>query len=65
MDYIIDDSVNGIKLTGYVPKVNFIECIRLICEASCCICKKERNGKTKILKLSNNGISNFFESNYL
>lgn len=49
-NYIIDDELKGIKLTGYVPNVEFREALRLICEAGECVINKNRYGKTYIFK---------------
>ena len=49
-NYIIDDELKGIKITGYIPRVKFREAIRIIVEAGCCVVSKTRYGKTYIYK---------------
>lgn len=47
-NYIIDDELNNIYLTGYIPVVQFNEAIRLIAEASRCLINKDRYGKLRV-----------------
>lgn len=61
--YIIEDNVKNIKLTGFVPNVEFREALRLICEASSCVLNKTRNGKIHIFKLDNIVINTFNRNN--
>lgn len=49
-NYKIDDELNGIKLKGYIPNVEFREALRLIAEAGACVVNKTREGKTYIFK---------------
>lgn len=48
--YIIDDELIGLKLSGYIPIVEFREALRMICEASGCVVNKTRYGETYIFK---------------
>lgn len=48
--YEIDSELQGIKLTGYIPNVEFREALRLIAEASGCVVSKTRYGITYIFK---------------
>lgn len=59
VNYKIDDELNGIKLTGYIPNVEFREALRLICEASCAVINKTRFGETYIFKTYDNVAKNF------
>lgn len=58
-NYEIDSELSGIKLTGFVPNVEFREALRLICEASGCVINKNRYGKTYIFKTYNNVAKTF------
>lgn len=49
-NYVIDEELQGIKLTGYIPNVAFREALRLIAEAGCCVINKTRYGITYIFK---------------
>ena len=59
VNYKIDDELNGIKLTGYIPNVEFREALRMICEASCAVINKTRFGETYIFKTYDNVAKNF------
>lgn len=48
--YIIDEELTGIKLTGYIPNVEFRTALRLIAEAGKCVIAKTRYGETYIFK---------------
>lgn len=52
--YKIDDELDEITLTGFVPRVEFREALRLICEASGCVINKTRYGETYIFKTYDN-----------
>ena len=58
-NYIIDDELNEITLTGYVPNVQFREALRLIAEASCSVINKTRYGKTYIFKTYDTSVKTF------
>lgn len=58
-NYNLGNELEGIKLTGYVPNVEFREALRLICEAGGCIIRKTRLGVTNIYKTSDNTMKNF------
>ena len=49
-NYEIDEELQGIKLSGYIPNVEFREALRLIAEASGSVINKTRYGKTYIFK---------------
>lgn len=49
-NYTIDEELEGIKLSGYIPNVSFREALRLIVEASCSVVNKTRYGNTYIFK---------------
>lgn len=48
--YQLDNELEGIKLTGYVPNVKCREALRLIAEAAGCVINKTRYGETYIFK---------------
>lgn len=58
-NYIIDDELNNITLTGYVPNVEFREALRMIVEASCSVVNKTRYGKTYIFKTYDPSVKTF------
>lgn len=58
-NFIIDEELNDIKLTGYVPNVEFKEALRLIAEASCSVINKTRYGKTYIFKTYDPSVKTF------
>lgn len=58
-NYIIDDELDGIKLTGYLPQIEWREALRLICEAGCCVASKTREGKTYIYKTYDPSVKKF------
>lgn len=58
-NYEIDNETNDITLTGFVPRVEFREALRLICEASGCVINKTRYGKTYIFKTYDSSTKNF------
>lgn len=63
-NYILDNSLDDIKLSGYIKPMTFREALRTIAEAGCCIVKKERTGQTKILKVKDTGfIDKSFKGN--
>lgn len=49
--YEIDESLNNVMLTGYIPNVEYREALRLILEASCATISKNEYGKIKIFKI--------------
>lgn len=49
-NYIIDKELQGIKISGYIPRVEFREALRLIAESGKCVVAKTRNGETYIFK---------------
>lgn len=49
-NYEIDEELKDVKLSGYIPNVEFREALRLIAEAGCCVISKTRYGKTYIYK---------------
>lgn len=49
-NYIIDEELQGIKISGYIPRVEFREALRLIAESGSCVINKTRNGETYIFK---------------
>lgn len=49
-NYVIDDELKGITLSGYIPNVEFREALRLIAEAGQCVISKTRFGITYIYK---------------
>lgn len=53
-NYEIEEEISNIKLSGYIPNVEFREAIRLICEASECVVRKSRTGIISIIKIANN-----------
>lgn len=63
-NYVIDSTLNNIKLTGYVPNVEFREALRLICEAGCCVVSKTRYGVTRIYK-TQNVVAKYFKRNMI
>lgn len=63
-NYSIDSSLDNIKLTGYVPNVEFREALRLICEAGCCVVSKTRYGLTRIYK-TQNVVAKYFKRNMI
>lgn len=68
-NYVIDDELIGLKLTGYIPNVEFREALRIICEASGCVINKTRYGETYIFKTYDPSIKTFdkrliFEENH-
>lgn len=58
-NYIIDEELNDITLTGYVPNVEFREALRIIAEASCSVVNKTRYGKTYIFKTYDPSVKTF------
>ena len=58
-NYIIDDELKGITLTGYIPNVEFREALRIIAEASCSVINKTRYGKTYVFKTFDPSIKTF------
>lgn len=57
--YIIDEELEGIKLSGYVPNVEWREALRMICEAGCCVVSKNRQGGTYIYRTYDEPIKTF------
>lgn len=62
--YVIDDELQGIKLTGYISNVEMRESLRLIAEASGCVVNKTRYGITYIFKTYDSAIKLFKNDNY-
>lgn len=58
-NYIIDEELNDVTLTGYVPNVEFREALRIIAEASCSVVNKTRYGKTYIFKTYDPSVKTF------
>ena len=58
-NYIIDEELNDVTLTGYVPNVEFREALRMIAEASCSVVNKTRYGKTYIFKTYDPSVKTF------
>lgn len=58
--YLIEDELENIKLTGYIPQVEMKEALRMVAEASGCVINKTRYGITHIFKTSyNNSVKTF------
>lgn len=58
-NYEMDEELQGVKLTGFIPNVEFREALRLIAEAGCCVISKTRYGKTYIFKTYDPSVKTF------
>ena len=63
-NYILDEELEGIKLSGYIPPVEMREALRLVAEASQCVINTNRLGQLYIFKTYDPSIKTFKPREY-
>lgn len=51
VDYVVDDSIKNVTLTGYIPIISYREALQHIAFAGCGVCYVDRNGVLQIKRI--------------